>query len=129
MAAAIQNAFNVKLDINSPSREGFKSGVFVGEGIDLGMQSKIPDLQATATKMGSVSIPYASRYTPTNDATTVYNSRTSSEYTTISPSFNLTISGTQDDRATARKVKRWVNDAVQDIFESMERKSYVTREA
>lgn len=129
MAAAIQKAFDVKLDINSPSRETFNSGVFVGEGYDLGMQSKIPDLQATAAKMGAATIPYASRYTPTSDGGTVTNNRTSSEYTTISPTFNLTVSGTQDDRATARKVKRWVNEAIQDVFDSMERKSYVTREA
>lgn len=124
LAAAIQNAFNVKLDINSPSREGFKSGVFVGEGIDLGMQSKIPDLQATASRMGSASLPFASRYSPDSDASTVTNNHTSSEYTTISPIFNLNVSGTQDDRATARKVKRWVNDAVSEIFESMERKCH-----
>lgn len=129
MAAAIQSAFNVKLDIHSPSRETFKSGVFVGEGYELGMQSKIPDLQATAGRMGAASIPYASHYSPTSDGGTVTNNRTSSEYTTISPTFNLTVSGTQDDRATARKVKRWVNEAIQDVFDSMERKSYVMREA
>ena len=129
MAAAIQSAFDVRLDINSPSRETFKSGVFVGEGYDLGMQSKIPDLQATASRLGSASIPYASRYSPTTDGGTVYNSRSSSEYTTISPTFNLTVSGTADDRAMARKVKRWVNESIQDVFESMERKTYVAREA
>lgn len=129
MAAAIQKAFDVKLDINSPSRETFNSGVFVGEGYDLGMQSKIPDLQATASKMGSAAIPYASHYSPDSDSSTIYNNRTSSEYTTIAPAFNLTISGTQDDRTTARKVKRWVNQSMTEFFESMERKSYVTREA
>lgn len=129
MASAIQKAFDVKLDIHSPSREGFKSGAFVGEGIDLGMQSKIPDLQATASRMGSASLPFASRYSPTTDGGTVTNNRTSSEYTSIAPVFNLNVSGTSDDRATARKVKRWVNEAIQDVFDSMERKSYVTREA
>lgn len=129
IAAAIQSAFNVRLDINSPSREGFKSGVFVGEGIDLGMQSKIPDLRETATDMGSASIPYASHYSPDSDGGTVYNNRTSNEYTTISPAFNLTISGTQDDRSTARKVKRWVNQSMQEFFESLDRKNPKPREA
>lgn len=129
IAADIQSAFNVELDIHSPSRKTYKSGVHVGEGYDLGMQSKIPDLRATAARMGSAAIPYASRYSPESDAGTVYNSRTSSEYTTIAPSFNLTVSGTQDDRMTARKVKRWVTQSMNEFFESMERKSYVTREA
>lgn len=129
IAAAIQAAFDVTLDINSPSRKTFESGVFVGEGYDLGMQSKIPDLEATASRMGDASIPYASHYSPDSDSSTVTNNRSSSEYMTISPSFNLTISGTQDDRATARKVKQWVNAAMNEFFESLERKTPNPREA
>lgn len=50
------------------------------------------------------------------------------EYTTISPQFNLTVSGTQDDRATARRIKRYVSEAIKETFDSMERKSRVIRE-
>lgn len=129
IAADIQSAFDVELDINSPSRKTMKSGQFVGEGYDLGMQSTIPQLQDTARSMADASIPYTSHYSPDTDSSTVYNSRTSTETTTISPTFNLTISGTQDDRTTARKVKQWVNDAMNEFFESLERKTAVTREA
>jgi len=129
IAAAIQAAFDVTLDINSPSRETYNSGVFVGEGYDLGMQSKIPDLEATASKMGEASIPYANHYSPDSDSSTVTTNRTSTETVTISPTFNLTVSGTQDDRATARKVKQWVNDAMNEFFESLDRKTPEPREA
>ena len=128
IAAAIQSAFDVTLDINSPSRKTYQSGVFVGEGYDLGMQSKIPDLEVTAARMGDASIPYTGHYSPDSDASTV-TTRTSSTTTTISPVFNLTVSGTQDDRTTARKVKQWVNDAMNEFFESLERKTPATREA
>lgn len=46
-----------------------------------------------------------------------------SEENTYAPVFNLTISGTNDDRATARKVKRWVKEAMNDTFESMSRRN------
>ena len=128
IAADIQKAFDVKLDINSPSRETFKSGVFVGEGYDLGMQSKIPDLKATASRMGEAAIPYTSRYTPDSDSGTV-SSRAYNSTTTISPSFNLSVSGTQDDRTTARKVKQWVQEAMTEVFESLDRITPEPREA
>jgi SLT domain-containing protein len=59
-------------------------------------------------------------YTPDSD---VKVRGGSVEYNSYSPSFELTISGTNDDRAMARKVKRWINDAMNEAFDSMERKS------
>ena len=128
IASSISSTIDSALDINSPSRKTFKSGVFTGEGMELGMQSKIPDLKATAYEMGMVSIPYGSGYSPETDGGTIYNNGGNSEYTTISPVFNLTISGSQDDRSLARKVKRYVSESVKETFESMERKSAVLRE-
>ena len=48
--------------------------------------------------------------------------------TSVAPVFNLSISGTKDDRAMARKVKQFVAEAIQETFESLERKSTVLRE-
>lgn len=45
------------------------------------------------------------------------------EENNYAPVFNLTINGTNDDRATARKVKRWVKEAMNDTFESMSRRN------
>jgi phage-related protein/SLT domain-containing protein len=64
-------------------------------------------------------------YTPENSGDTVINNRNKEtiENTTYSPVFNLTISGTTDDRVQARKVQRWVKEAMNDMYESMNRKN------
>lgn len=129
IAKAISTTIDSALDIHSPSRVTFDSGAFTGEGLRLGMQSAIPDIRATANQMGNAAVPYTGHYSPEADGETIYNNGRTVEYTTISPSFNLTISGTQDDRATARKVKQYVAQAIQDTFESFERKQVVLREA
>lgn len=68
-----------------------------------------------------------SSYTPENSASSYY-SNDSTEYNNYSPQFNLTISGTSDDRAMARKVKRWINEAINDTFDSYSSKNPKLRE-
>lgn len=68
--------------------------------------------------MLGVDIPYSD----TNGEVSATNSYTV-ENNTYAPVFNLTISGTNDDRATARKVKKWVREAMDETFESMNRRS------
>ena len=126
IAGQVSNTIDSALQIHSPSRVTYRSGVYTGEGIDLGMQSMIPDIKATAYEMGAAAIPYTGSYSPEADSTNnVFNSGGNSEYTTISPQFNLTVSGngTQDERAMARKVKQWVREAFAELIESMERKA------
>lgn len=127
IAASVSSALSGALQINSPSRLTFGMGEFVGEGLALGMQKSIPSVQLAANDMGTASIPYSGSYTPESSVTT-YNSGGNSEYTSVAPVFNLTISGTQDDRVMARKIKRYVANAINETFESLERKSYVLRE-
>ena len=55
-------------------------------------------------------------------------STTVTENNNYSPVFNLTISGTSDDRTTARKVKRWVQESIEETFDSMNRRSPKLRE-
>lgn len=64
-------------------------------------------------------------YTPENSGSTVINSRNKEtvESNTFAPVFNLTISGTTDDRVMARKVQRWVKEALNEAYESMNRKN------
>lgn len=69
-----------------------------------------------------------SSYTPESSTSTCVNSNTT-EYNNYSPQFNLTISGTSDDRTTARKVKRWIQEALDEAFDSFERKDPTLREA
>lgn len=128
IAAAVRKELNSALKIKSPSRVTFETGEFVGAGLVEGMRSSVASVKLAANEMGAASIPYSSSYTPESSSTT-YNRGGNSEYTNISPVFNLTISGSQDDRTLARKVKRYVTDAINETFESLERKNYVTREA
>lgn len=74
--------------------------------------------------VGTVSMPNESvnlRYTPESDSR--FFSTSSVENNTYAPSFNLTISGSNDDRILARKVKRWITEAMNDTFESFDRKN------
>ena len=127
MAAAIQSAFDVKMQIHSPSKVMEQSGEFVGMGSVIGLRSMIPEAQSAAQDFAAAATPF-NDYAPETDAETVYSSRTSSEVTSVAPVFNLSLSGTKDDRAMARKVKQFVAEAIQETFESLERKSTVLRE-
>lgn len=50
------------------------------------------------------------------------------EHNSYAPQFNLTIQGGDNDRSMERKVKRWINEAMDEIFDSMARKSPRVRE-
>lgn len=73
------------------------------------------DLWAQTGNMLGVSYSPESDYSSSRSGTTEYN--------TYSPQFNLTISGAENERDMARKVKKWVHEAMDDVFDSMERKS------
>lgn len=66
-------------------------------------------------------------YTPESSApvTGTTNVRGGDVY---SPVFNLTISGSGDDRATERKVKRWIKEALDETFDGMARRNPRLRE-
>lgn len=73
--------------------------------------------------IGEVTLPEKSRdvsvsYTPESHYTGGRAQVT--EYNTYSPTFNFTISGTTDDRATARKVKQWVVEAWREVLEDID---------
>lgn len=78
-----------------------------------------------AKGVGTVSLPTQTSsvnlsYTPESDSG--YYSTTSAEYNTYAPQFSFTISGTSDDRAIARKVKRAVVEAWNDMLDNFESK-------
>lgn len=129
IAAAIQAAFDVELDINSPSKVMEDKGMNTTMGQVVGMRKGIPEVKAASQEVAAASVPRVSKYSPETDSGNTYNRRTINENTTISPSFSLSVSGTQDDRATARKVKRWVNEAFSEAIASLNRKTPEPREA
>ena len=77
-------------------------------------------LWAQAGKMLGVSLP---KYTPEDGDVSSREEGTGS--TTYSPVFNLTINGAEDSRSQARQVKKWIQEAIDEMFDSMERKSTV----
>ena len=65
-------------------------------------------------------------YSSENVNTSSTNNAT--EYNTYAPQFNLTISGSNEDRETERKVKKWINEAMNEMIESMKRRNPRLRE-
>ena len=61
-------------------------------------------------------------YSPESDSRVTQNKTENNNY---NPVFNLTISGTSDDKTLARKVKAWINESLEECFESMERNNIV----
>lgn len=127
IATSISSTINKALDINSPSGVTEDSGYNTAMGQVVGMKKGLPEIRSTAEQISYASIPYASSYSP--ETSSNYYNGGSNDYYSISPSFNLTISGSQDDRALARKVQRFVSEAMEKTFESLERKNHVYREA
>lgn len=127
IAQTVKNTMNNALDIHSPSRELYKTGVYTGLGQINGMKDTLPEIQQTANNMADASIPENDKYTPSSSPTT-YSRSTTSENHTYSPTFNLTISGTSDDRTMARKVKKWISEALDETFSSYESKNATVRE-
>lgn len=80
--------------------------------------------------VGTVSIPQPNSinlsYTPESSYTGGRAEVT--EHNTYSPVFNFTISGTGDDRTMARKVKRWVVEAMNEMFDDLEAKTPQTQQ-
>lgn len=94
------------------SRYGSLSKAYRGVGYSNGVGEVRLPTQSSSVRM---------TYTPESDAS-IHNS-VYTEHNTYAPSFTLNIEGTTDDRALARKVKRWVSEAMNEAFEAMERKT------
>ncbi len=65
-------------------------------------------------------------YTPENS--TVGSSQVSNVENTYAPQFVLNVNGTNDDRNMERKVKRWIKESMDEVFNSMARKNPRLRE-
>jgi len=126
IANSISNTINRALDIHSPSRVTEDSGYYTGMGTVVGMKKSLPIVKKTALQLAEASISYDGDYTPTNSSTA--NTISSVDNSTFSPQFNLTVSGTTDDRKMARKIKKWIAEALNEAFSGYADKTTVTRE-
>lgn len=124
-ARAIANAINAEFDkiqgINSPSKVWIEKGQYMAGAIPIGFEKERKNVERATTSIAGAATP-TSRYTPEHDASR-NSTAARAEHNTYAPAFYLTISGTGDDRAMARKVKRWVQEAMQDVFDTMEAKT------
>ena len=130
IADTVKNTMSQALDIHSPSRVLYEIGEYTGMGQINGMKSTLPEIQQTANKMGQQSVPDSSgdkKYSPSG-STVSYSRSSTSENVNYAPVFNLTISGTSDDRAMARKIKKMIADAIEDMASGYESKSRTVRE-
>ncbi len=80
--------------------------------------------------IGEVTIPSTSgslnmSYTPSSSYS---GGKVVNETNHYSPTFNLTLNGTGNDRDTERKVKRWIKEAMEDMFAGMDSKNRLIRE-
>ena len=116
LANSIKSTVSEALDINSPSKVMYELGKFTVQGISLGINDNIPTAEKSAENLSNI-------YTPEKD-TAVYNSNSnSSEVNNFNPSFELNIIGSNNGRDIERKVKKWVQEAMQEMLESMARRN------
>lgn len=121
IANAVNDEFRQMEDINSPSKVWHKYGSYLVEGLSVGVTDTIPKAENSISSL-------AGAYTPETDKSiTTTNNSTVSENNTYSPQFNLTINGSNGDRAMERKVKRWIMEALTEADEAMKRKQKVVQ--
>lgn len=115
LAQSISKTMRTALDEHSPSKVMYQIGEFAVQGLVNGIVDTTPKAQKSADNL-------AQTYTPEDDSA-IYNNSSSTQNTTYAPVFNLTISGSNSDRELARKIRSWVRDEVNNINESMLRRS------
>lgn len=115
LATKITGTLNSALEIHSPSRITYKIGAFLAQGGIKGILDNIPKAERASEEL-------ATAYTP-NSYKTFNNRNSHTEYNTYSPQFNLTISGGDDDRRLRQKVKQWVKEGMNEVFDSMSRRT------
>ena len=130
IAADVKNAVNGSLDIHSPSRVMEDSGQFTDLGLVKGMRNYSGKVDQTTQEIGDSAAsrmsPIRSRYSP--DSSSVTNNQSTSNVSTYSPSFNLTLNGASASDSNERKVKRWVREAIREAMDGMGRTNPELRE-
>lgn len=121
IANSVSGTVNTELEIGSPSKVMYQTGKWTVEGLRLGIKDNLGRAEAAAKRLTDVYMaePAIKSYIPiTNDTiSTVTNNTNNSSRTetnNISPTFNLTISGSNEDRTMERKVRSWLSEALDD---------------
>lgn len=140
VARSVKSTVNAALDIHSPSRVMEESGEHTGQGLVRGLDSTRDRVQRTAGELAravaaplSMGAPRPAAETPPAGVPAVLSPEyrgggQAVEHNTYAPVFNLTINGADDARDMERKVKRWVKQGMNEVFESMGRRSPALQE-
>ena len=100
IGSGIANTLKNFFQINSPSKLMFSYGGYIGQGLDLGMQSETSNLKATGQNMAKAT-----------DGE--FTSTTSNSSTSYAPSINITVNGSGGGRETALSVRKEVEKALE----------------
>lgn len=120
VAKGAANAIKGFLGINSPSKLMIEQGEFTGEGLALGIKGMVGDVEKAAIGLSAPIAPAVNKYTPSGSSTTTTNNNRS-VVNHYSPQFTLNMNGASATEANKHKVKQWVKESMQEMFESMGR--------
>ena len=116
IAKAAGNAIKDFLGISSPAKLTIEQGQYAGEGLALGMENMTGDVKKAAVGLNA---PIA-QYTPSGSGVSTTNNNRS-VVNHYSPQFTLNMNGASATESNKRKVKKWVKESMQEVFESMGR--------
>lgn len=116
LATTVNTEWQKLQEMHSPSKLWQSFGAYLVEGLNIGITDNIPKAEETTQTLAQV-------YTPEKDASTTNNNNTVTENNTYNPVFNLTINGSDNDRAIERKIKQMIKKALNEIEEENQRKN------
>ena len=97
-----------------------EQGEYTGEGLALGIKGMTGEVEKAAIGLSMPIAPAVNKYTPNGSSVSTTNNNRS-VVNNYSPQFNLTMNGASATEANKRKVKKWVKESMQEMFESMGR--------
>lgn len=123
VAKGAANAIKGFLGINSPAKLTIGYGQYTGEGLVSGMQDLKGKVGKTAEGLSSTIAtkiqPSVQSYTPSGSS--VSNTRNSNVTNNFNPQFTLNMNGASATESNKHKVKQWVRESIEEVFESMSR--------
>ena len=120
IATSISSTINNALEIHSPSKVMFRTGQFVDMGVIEGMKDVMPDVAQTSMRLGETITGSTTTGIDTSyDNAPVSNYGGNTNTNNYSPSFtlNFTSNGGGESEQT---VKKWIKDAMAEVFNNLE---------
>ena len=120
IANSVKSTIDSSLQIHSPSKVTEQSGINTAQGVIKGVTETLPEVKKSSEELGNT-------YRPETDRGIIKNNNTTSN-DTYSPTFNLTINNTGNDREMEFKVKQWLREGMEDMARGLSRRNPRLRE-